>query len=93
LRHVEPALAAYAEFVPLFAREGKYPFIYARARDNDVILVVLNPSGRTAEATFDLDLRFSGPALLAGKELELINRNGTVSLTVPGKTYAIYRLS
>ena len=93
LRHVEPALAAYAEFVPLFAREGKYPFIYARARDNDVILVVLNPSGRTAEATFDLDLRFSRPALLAGKELELINRNGTVSLTVPGKTYAIYRLS
>lgn len=93
LRHDEPALAAYAEFVPLFAREGKYPFIYARAKDNDVILVVLNPAGKAAQATFDLNMPFTRLSLLAGKKLEVINRNGTVSITVPGKTYALYRLS
>jgi len=93
LRHTEPALAAYAEFVPLFAREGKYPFIYARAKDDDVILVVLNPAGRTAQATFNLNMRFTRLSLLAGKKLEVINRDGTVSITVPGKTYALYRLS
>ena len=93
LRHTEPALAAYAEFVPLFARKGKYPFIYARAKDDDVILVVLNPAGRTAQATFNLNMRFTRLSLLAGKKLEVINRDGTVSITVPGKTYALYRLS
>jgi maltose alpha-D-glucosyltransferase/alpha-amylase len=93
LRHAEPALAAYAEFIPLFAREGKYPFIYARAKDDDVILVVLNPAGRAEQATFDLNKRFTRLSLLAGKELEVTNRNGTVSMTVPGKTYALYRLS
>ena len=93
LRHGEPALAAYAEFVPLYAREGKYPLIYARAKDNNVILVVLNPAGRSAEATFDLNLRFTRLSLLAGKELDVTNRNGTVSLSVPGRTYALYRLS
>ncbi|MGA9118525.1 MAG: alpha-amylase family glycosyl hydrolase [Bacteroidota bacterium] len=93
LRHSEPALAAYAEFVPLFAKKGKYPFIYARAKDTDIVLVILNPSGQSAEATFDVNMNSPKLSLLAGKELPLTSRNGTLSVVVPGKTYALYKMS
>jgi maltose alpha-D-glucosyltransferase/alpha-amylase len=93
LRHTEPALAAYAEFVPLYAREGKYPLVYARAKDKDVVLVVLNPSRIGAEATFDVNIPHSKLRLLAGKDLKVSGRNNSLSVVVPGKTYAIYKLS
>lgn len=46
MRKRHKALSAHAEFVPLYAVENEYPFIYARAADEEVILVVLNPQGR-----------------------------------------------
>ncbi len=46
LKKQEKALAAYAGFVPVFARENTYPFIYARAASDEMILVILNPAGR-----------------------------------------------
>ncbi len=92
LRHSEPALAAYAEFVPLFAREGKYPFIYARAKGADRILVVLNPSAQEATAEFDLRPGFSHQSLLAGRELAFTHRENTVGVVVPARSYALYKL-
>ena len=88
----EPALAAYAEFVPLYARENTYPFVYARAKDKNVVLVILNPSGREAKAEFSVNIPETHPTLLAGKKVELEWNNGSVTVTVPGQTYAIYRL-
>ncbi len=92
LKHSEPAFAAYAEFVPLYAEKNSYPFVYARANGDHVVLVILNPSGRKASADFELALPFAALRLLAGKELTT-NRNGTrMSVVVPGRTYAIYKL-
>ena len=68
LRHTEPALAAYAEFVPLYARDNAYPFVYARAKDKDVVLVFLNPSGAETEAEFTMPLGYS--------EIEAAGRKG-----------------
>jgi hypothetical protein len=89
----QPALAAYTEFVPLYAQEGKYPFVYARAQGKDVVLVVLNPAGKTAEASFRMNLRYTEPILLAGKKLSISKEGNFVSVKVPEKSYAIYKLS
>lgn len=92
LKHTEPALAAYAEFVPLYAEENKYPFIYARAKDRDVIIVALNPSGSECSAEFTLDVQYSRMNLLAGKEAELVTSEKKVRITMPGKSYVVYKL-
>ena len=92
LKHKEPALAAYAEFVPLYAKENTYPFIYARANGKDVILVILNPAGTVSTASFDLNISYSDLKLLAGKKITLSKKEDNVTVTVPGRTYAIYKL-
>ncbi len=92
LKHTEPAFAAYAEFIPLFAKENTYPFVYARAKDKDVALVMLNPSGKEATADFKLNISFSKTALLAGKEIKLSRNGNNVSITMPGQTYSIVKL-
>ncbi len=92
LKHSEPALAAYAEFVPLYAKKNVYPFIFARAAKDDVVLVFLNPSGRNADAEFTLNIPYAELTLLAGKEIQ-VNRSGDkVSAALPGRSYAIYKL-
>lgn len=93
LKHDEPALAAYAEFVPLYAKKNAYPFVYARAKDKDVILVILNPADRSSRAEFTMNVPVSSRTLLAGKELAMKTENGRVSVVVPGRTYAIYKLA
>jgi glycosidase len=92
LKHTEPALVDYAEFIPLYAKENAYPFIYARARDNDVVLVLLNPSGKEVTAEFELNITYKKTVVLAGKELQLNKADNKITLTMPGQTYSIVRL-
>jgi maltose alpha-D-glucosyltransferase/alpha-amylase len=93
LKHTEPALAAYAEFVPLYAKKNTYPFIYARAKDKDAVIVILNPSGKESSAEFSLNIPFSKLTLLAGKEVKVTKDVTKISVIVPKQTYAIYKLS
>jgi maltose alpha-D-glucosyltransferase/alpha-amylase len=92
LKHTEPALANYAEFVPLFAKENTYPFIYARANGPDVVLVVLNPSGKEVSASFEMNYGYKKTAVLAGQNLKLTKKGNTVSVVVPGQSYSIIKL-
>jgi maltose alpha-D-glucosyltransferase/alpha-amylase len=92
LKHTEPALADYAEFIPLFAKENTYPFVYARAKDKDVVLVILNPSGKESNAEFELNIEFTKTSVLAGKEVKLNKAGKKISLTIPGQTYSIVKL-
>ena len=91
LKKQEKALLAYAEFVPIFAKENTYPFIYARAFDHEVILVVLNPAGSKKEASFVCNIDMSNRKLLAGKELTINTNGNKFYLQVPAQTYAIYK--
>lgn len=93
LKHSEPALSAYAEFVPLYARKNKYPFVYARAKDGDIVLVVLNPSDKRVEAEFSVGVDVAGRRLLAGREVDIKETGGKVAVDVPGRAYAIYKLA
>ncbi len=93
LKHAEPALAAYAEFVPLFAEPNTYPFVYARASGSSVLLVVFNPAARPSTAQFDFAVPHQRFELLAGQAAVLKeDKPGHLQLEIPGQSYAIYRV-
>ena len=99
LKHQQKALAAYAEFLPLYAKENAYPFVFARANGKDAILAVFNPSSAPATAEFECPLPFKAERLLAGQEARLTSRatggvrsGASVRLAIPGQSYALYEL-
>jgi maltose alpha-D-glucosyltransferase/alpha-amylase len=93
LKHTEPALAAYAEFVPLYARKNTCPFVYARASGDDVMLAIFNPAARVASAVVRLPVDYRELRLLAGREISLTKGRAELKIDVPGQTYAIYRVT
>ena len=92
LKTTEAALTAYAEFVPVYAGENTYPFIYTRANGNEIILCIYNPANRTEKADFQLNVKAKGFTLLAGDKLNITFKNGSYSVEVPGVSYALYKL-
>jgi len=92
LRKREKALIAYAEFVPVYAKENTYPFIYARAYEDEMILVILNPAAREGKAKFSLKPIVSSYELLAGTEMEIENDGVEYQVIAPARSYAIYKL-
>ncbi len=95
LKTSEPALKAYAEFVPVYAAEKTYPFIYARANNNEIILCLYNPADRTESAQFNLNMNVENFELLIGDELNIESENESESYSVemPPISYALYKLS
>ena len=92
LKHTEPALAAYAEFIPLYAKENTYPFVYARASGGNKLLIVINPAARPSVAQFPLAVTDSDWQLLAGTAVRFTRQESELRLEVPAQSYAIYRL-
>jgi glycosidase len=92
LKKKEKALAAYAEFVPVYARENAYPFVYARANGSEAVLVILNPAARTEKASFTLTPSAASVRLIAGRKIRMEKKGGKYVIEVPGRSYAIYRL-
>ncbi len=92
LKHSEPALAAYAEFVPIYAKKNTYPLIYARANGKNVILIILNPSGKEVSAEFQMNIPYEKFQLLAGKDINITRKDKILNLNMPGITYAVYKL-
>ena len=97
LHHSEPALANYAEFVPVYpSAEGQdpYPFVYARAAGNDVVLVMLNPRAKVSDATFNINVKSKKPRLLAGDKFPIEHNKKTSTMTIhmPATSYAIVKL-
>jgi maltose alpha-D-glucosyltransferase/alpha-amylase len=91
LKHTEPALTAYAEFIPLYAKENTYPFVYARAGGGETLLVILNPAAKAASAEFSLPVECRELKLMAGKEIHTTKEGPMLKIEVPGQTYAIYQ--
>jgi len=91
LKKQEKALASYAEFVPVFAKENTYPFIYARAVDDEVILVILNPAGQEAEAVFSCNIDLTVKKLLAGQGLKMDVKGDEFTVSIPAQGYAVYK--
>jgi glycosidase len=92
LKHSEPALAAYAEFVPLFAKENAYPLVYARANGKEIILAIFNPSEKSVSVDCPFHLPQSKFQLISGKAMKISKKGNSISLDVPGTTYALYKV-
>ena len=92
LKKNEPALAAYAEFVPVYAKEDTYPFIFARAADNDVVLAVFNPGPKKETAEFSLNIKAAGFNLLSGDESEIKIDGNKYNLEIDEQSYSIYKI-
>ena len=92
LKKNENALTAYANFVPVYAKPDTYPFVYARANGDDVVLVMLNPEARESKAAFSLRPVARDHELLAGTAPAMEYANGDYQIVMPGQSYAIFRL-
>jgi maltose alpha-D-glucosyltransferase/alpha-amylase len=92
LRKTEPALAAYAEFVPVMAKEKPYPFVFLRAVDQHVILAVFNPAERTETTEFKLNITAKHFERLAGDPITISCRDRKYVLRMPSVSYALYEL-
>jgi maltose alpha-D-glucosyltransferase/alpha-amylase len=92
LKHAEPALTAYAEFVPLYAKSNACPFVYARASGNHVLLVLFNPAAKPADAQFRFPIAYRQLERLAGKEIHFTQNGPDLQVELAGGAYAIYRV-
>ncbi|MBN2805849.1 MAG: hypothetical protein JXR22_04265 [Prolixibacteraceae bacterium] len=93
LKKNEAALTAYAEFVPVYAGVNQYPFVYARASGNEVILCIFNPANREVKAEFQLNVAAGTFKLLAGDVLNISVDEGKYTVEVPAVSYALYKLA
>jgi glycosidase len=93
LHNTEPALAAYAEFVPVVAEKDKYPFAYIRANGRDRLLVVVNPANREVTASVQLSYKKQKPQLISGEGRATLKGGKSISLTLPAVNYAIFRVN
>jgi glycosidase len=93
LHNTEPALLAYAEFVPVYAEKDKYPFAFVRAKGKDRLLVVLNPAGREVQASFNLNYKMQKPVLILGTGEIAPGKNNETTVRLPPVSYSIFRVN
>lgn len=93
LRHRQKALSAPADFVPLYAQEHAYPFIYQRALDDERVIVALNP----AQEPVSVEIRMAEPVgdieHLMGSGIRITIEPGLVRFVMEGKSYGVYQIS
>ncbi|MBN1181319.1 MAG: alpha-amylase [Bacteroidales bacterium] len=92
LRHSEKALWGYSGFIPIYAKENIYPFIYARAADKEVIIAIFNPADRIEKAEFTLNLSAKKAELLMGDKIPVKIKGNKYNIEAQPVSYAIYKL-
>lgn len=92
LKKNEPALVAYAEFVPVFAKGNTYPFIFARALGDEIILAAFNPSSKETEAEFTLNLSAKKLNLIYGNQSAVSIEGNKYRVRMKGLNYSLYKL-
>jgi maltose alpha-D-glucosyltransferase/alpha-amylase len=92
IKKKEPALTAYAEFVPVYAKENTYPFIFARALKDEIILAVFNPAAGDKSAEFSLNINAKEFKLISGTESRININRDKYTLEIKGQSYSLYKL-
>lgn len=92
LKKDQPALTAYAEFVPVYAKENTYPFIFARSAGEEIVLAIFNPAARNKSAGFSLNISAKKFELLAGSESEIKTEGSSYKINIKGQSYSLYKL-
>jgi glycosidase len=92
LRHSQATLGASADFEPVYAEEGKYPFVYKRSAAGETLLVALNPANPACEIALPEGLLKQAPETLYGNG-EAFRREGDQwLLRLPGVAGGVYKL-
>ncbi len=92
IRKAHPVLQASSDFEVLYAQPGKYPFVFKRADGSDVFIIAINPSAQPVEAVFPYPAS-ALPEIIYGTDANLMLHNGICSLSLPGVSGVIFRLS
>ncbi len=87
LRHSHPALGNTGNITFLYAEENAYPLVYLREKDNEKVLIAINPSMQ--DTTVTLPVQGNGEVLYShGQEASF---NGS-ALTVPAESATFIKL-
>jgi maltose alpha-D-glucosyltransferase/alpha-amylase len=84
IKKKEPALTAYAEFVPVYAKENTYPFIFARAFKDEIILAVFNPAAEM-KGRVSLNINAKEFKLISGTESMIKINSKKYTLEIKGQ--------
>jgi len=90
LRKSLPALGARGDFIPLYARPRRYPFVYLRRRGGVTALVALNPAARPARIRLPVDLR--GAETLLARRAAVTPAGTRGILDMAGVSFLVARL-
>lgn len=91
LRKTETALAAYADFVPLYVEKNKYPFVFSREAISEKVIIAFNPSAKDISVEIPVVLNKNTKILAGGKVSFAANKTST-KLTMKGVSYVIYKI-
>ncbi len=89
-RKAHPALKANASFHPVYAKDGKYPFVYLRNTPSEKLLVAINPSGKIAKADFPFKGRWG--IIFSQGDPKCTLQDGLMSLVLPKHSYIIAQI-
>jgi maltose alpha-D-glucosyltransferase/alpha-amylase len=92
LRRENPALGNDGVFLPLWSRNRGYPFIYERRHGENRALILLNPSRRKAEASFEILPVPREPRLLLGRGCALRLNGEKIQASLEGRSFGIFQL-
>jgi maltose alpha-D-glucosyltransferase/alpha-amylase len=92
LKKNEPALKAYANFIPVYYGENTYPLIYARTAGHELILCIFNPADRIENAAFNLSVRAKRFEKLAGEDVKISHTGNRYIVEAGPVSYALYKV-
>lgn len=91
LRDEHSALQPDADFTPLFAESGQYPFVYLRKSAQETLVIAVNPSARNAPALFSSQrIKQIGEQIL-GPNLEVKQQGADWRIELPGISFAVFK--
>jgi maltose alpha-D-glucosyltransferase/alpha-amylase len=93
LRKASPALGNPAAFELLHGRTGSSALVYLRRSGTQTLLVAINPAAKAAKARFRSNRVKGAGATLFGKPLKLLKSNGSFTVTIPPRGYAVVDVS
>lgn len=92
LRKSSAALCADGEFIPLYAKPRKYPFVYMRRKGREKFLITLNPSSNKVSANFKAPSISSPGRLQVGTGTVLTAKDGRSKVDMAPVSYGIFRM-
>jgi len=88
------ALDADASFEVIYAESGKLPFVYTRAKDEQKLLIAINPSNQAVSVELPKDVMPAVPQTLDGpQDAFIVSTETGWKLTLNPVSGAVFKIS